>query len=308
MTEPHRATPEQEINELIAVTVYGPDGGDTPSVASAWEVAKLISGLTARVEALWEEMRDRTDTLAAADGDTTSLIFKVTNRIEALEAAQLEQAESHRFCTDAIVGRVEALELARRIQSGTLTPAEQAELGVVPLANLKAAVHRAAAEARDAVMATLSHLSDAEREQVAQELASPAAWRPLNIETTYGSEHAADSVQMTHPRMVVEGTFNHGGETYRYKANATPERDPTTPEPRPASAEVQPAASEIFPVEYADANGEGIRIIMEPADETGRVCWVVRNSRRVNPIYEFPTPEAAYAAHQARAEDEGNHD
>jgi hypothetical protein len=38
---------------------------------------------------------------------------------------------------------------------------------------------------------------------------------------------------------------------------------------------------------------------MEPADETGRVCWVVRNSRRVNPIHEFPTPEAAYAAHQA---------
>jgi hypothetical protein len=80
MTDQHRATPEQEINELIAVTVYGPDGGDTPSVASAWEVAKLISGLTARVEAL--------------------------------EAAQLEQAESHRFCVDAIVRRVEALEAA----------------------------------------------------------------------------------------------------------------------------------------------------------------------------------------------------
>jgi hypothetical protein len=78
MTDQHRATPEQEINELIAVTVYGPDGGDTPSVASAWEVAKLISGLTAR--------------------------------IEALEAAQLEQAESNRFCVDAIVRRVEALE------------------------------------------------------------------------------------------------------------------------------------------------------------------------------------------------------
>jgi hypothetical protein len=46
---------------------------------------------------------------------------------------------------------------------------------------------------------------------------------------------------------------------------------------------------------------------MEPADETGRVCWVVRNSRRVNPIHEFPTPEAAYAAHQARAEDEADH-
>jgi hypothetical protein len=69
---------------------------------------------------------------------------------------------------------------------------------------------------------------------------------------------------------------------------------------RAASAEARPAASEIFPVEYADANGEGIRIIMEPAEETGQVCWVVRNSRRVCPIREFPTPEAAYAAHQAR--------
>jgi hypothetical protein len=213
MTEPHRATPEQEINELIAVTVYGPDGGDTPSVASAWEVAKLISGLTARVEALWEEMRDRTDTLAAADGDTTSLIFKVTNRIEALEAAQLEQAESHRFCVDAIVRRVEALEA---------TPQDK-----------------------------LDRLIALDRED--------------------------------------------------------PTPDPAMDELRAVSAEMRPAASEIFPVEYADSNGEGIRIIMEPADETGRVCWVVRNSRRVNPIHEFPTPEAAYAAHQARAKDEANH-
>jgi hypothetical protein len=38
----------------------------------------------------------------------------LTARVEALEAAQLEQAESHRFCTDAIVGRVEALEAAQQ--------------------------------------------------------------------------------------------------------------------------------------------------------------------------------------------------
>jgi hypothetical protein len=44
-------------------------------------------------------------------------------RIEALEAAQLEQAESHRFCTDAIVRRVEALEAAQRaIRSGPESP------------------------------------------------------------------------------------------------------------------------------------------------------------------------------------------
>lgn len=56
--------------------------------------------------------------------------------------------------------------------------------------------------------------------------------------------------------------------------------------------------SDIFPTEYADSDGGGIRIIMEPADETGQVCWVVRNSRYVNPCHEFPTPEAAYAAHK----------
>lgn len=73
---------------------------------------------------------------------------------------------------------------------------------------------------------------------------------------------------------------------------------------RPAIEPVPPTG--FFPVEYADANGEGIRIIMEPADETGHVCWVVRNSRRVNPIREFPTPEAAYAAHLACPEQESD--
>jgi hypothetical protein len=123
---------------------------------------------------------------------TAACLLELRARIEALEAAQLEQAESNRFCTDAIVRRVEALEAA----------------------------------------------------------------------------HEATAIS----------------------------------ELRAASAEVRPAAKEIFPVEYTDSNGEGVRIIMEPADETGRVCWVVRNSRRVNPIREFPTPEAAYAAHQACAE------
>jgi hypothetical protein len=60
----------------------------------------------------------------------------------------------------------------------------------------------------------------------------------------------------------------------------------------------QPAPA-IFPVEYADADGDGIRIAMEPAEETGQACWVVRNSRHVNPCHEFSTPEAAHAAHQA---------
>jgi hypothetical protein len=90
----------------------------------------------------------------------------------------------------------------------------------------------------------------------------------------------------------------------RVEALEAAQREASMTQLHAASAEDRPAAREIFPVEYADSNGEGIRIIMEPADGTGRVCWVVRNSRRVNPIHGFPTPEAAYAAHQARAEDE----
>jgi hypothetical protein len=64
------------------------------------------------------------------------------------------------------------------------------------------------------------------------------AWRPLNIETTYGSE-AATAQQILRAPMVVEGTFEHGGETYRFKAK--PEREAPMPELRAASAEAQPA-------------------------------------------------------------------
>lgn len=77
-------------------------------------------------------------------------------------------------------------------------------------------------------------------------------------------------------------------------------KDHAVPTSAPAEPN-DPAAPGFFPVEYADADGEGIRILMEPADETGRACWVVRNSRHVNPCREFPTPEAAYAAHRDAA-------
>jgi hypothetical protein len=78
-------------------------------------------------------------------------------------------------------------------------------------------------------------------------------------------------------------------------ADGSPIMEPAPPAQQPPQS-VPPA--EIFPVEYADSDGDGIRILMEPADETGRVCWVVRNSRHVNPCHEFPSPEDAYAAHR----------
>jgi len=45
-----------------------------------------------------------------AGGCMSATILELRSRVKALEAAQLEQAESNRFCTDAIVRRVEALE------------------------------------------------------------------------------------------------------------------------------------------------------------------------------------------------------
>lgn len=57
------------------------------------------------------------------DAQAPSCILELRSRIEALEAAQLDQAESHRFCFYAIVGRVEALEAAQRaIRSGPESP------------------------------------------------------------------------------------------------------------------------------------------------------------------------------------------
>jgi hypothetical protein len=90
--------------------------------------------------------------LGAFASDTRACILELRARVEALEAAQLEQAESHRFCTDAIVRRVEALELAHRIQSVTLTSAERAELGVVTRVQLEAAMLRSASDARQTAM------------------------------------------------------------------------------------------------------------------------------------------------------------
>jgi hypothetical protein len=143
---------------------------------------------------------------ASLDDADSSCILELRARIEALEVAQLEQAESHRFCTDAIVRRVEALEATQHAH------------------------------------ADVSRLSDAEREQVTQLLAKPAAWRPLDIETTCGTEAAtATAQQILRAPIVVEGTFEHRGETYRFKAK--PERESAMAELRAASAEARPAAS-----------------------------------------------------------------
>lgn len=221
-----------------------------------------------------------------------------------------------------------------------------------------------ALEAQQHAHVDLSHLSDAEREQVAQELAKPAAWRPLEVETTYGSEPASDepismatAQQILSPRMV-EGTFEHGGETYRYKATpiatdqelrrawgsvtgedwntalravydlgrqhgsaqATCPHIATSDEGTSYCRLAEQSATPATPMTELRAARSSWSPQRRPAPRPGLVgcsrwsmsmpmvmaseqaCWVVRNSRRVSPFQEFRTPEAAYAAHQARAE------
>jgi hypothetical protein len=87
----------------------------------------------------------------------------------------------------------------------------------------------------------LDRLIALDREDPTPDAAMPKlrAWCPLNIETTYGSEAAADAAQILRAPMVVEGTFEHGGETYRFKTK--PERESAMTELRAASAEAQPA-------------------------------------------------------------------
>jgi len=156
----------------------------------------------------------------ASDDDDASCILELRCRVEALEVAQLEQAESNRFCTDAIVRRVEALEAAQQDKLDRLIAMD------------------ADPDPNDVIVD--------EGEQFHAVTARTNGWRPLDIETTYGSEPASDepismatAQQILRAPRMVEGTFEHGGETYRFKAK--PERESAMAELRAASAEARPA-------------------------------------------------------------------
>ena len=117
-----------------------------------------------------------------------------------------------------------------------------------------------ALEATQHAHADLSRLSDAEREQIYAEMAKPAAWRPLDIETTYGTAPTTTTAQqIMRAPMVVEGTFEHGGETYRFKAK--PERDAPMDELRAASAEARPAKGLVLRVSEANNSRDAIRAV-----------------------------------------------
>jgi hypothetical protein len=69
---------------------------------------------------------------------------------------------------------------------------------------------------------------------VEQIRSKPGSWQSLKVatETTYGDAHDA-AKQILRAPMVVQGTFEHGGETYRFKTK--PERETAMDEPREAS-------------------------------------------------------------------------
>jgi hypothetical protein len=62
----------------------------------------------------------------------------------------------HISITLELAARIEALELALRIQSGNLASSEQTELGVVPAADMKAAAASTASKARGAALSKLA--------------------------------------------------------------------------------------------------------------------------------------------------------
>ena len=122
-------------------------------------------------------------------------IEELCARVEALEACDKEDAncwQAVRASMHAFRTRVEALEATQHAH----VEAKAAEAG-----------------ARCAV------------EQIRSK---PGRWKPFNIDTeiTYGDARAAATAeQILRAPIVVEGTFEHGGETYRFKAK--PERETT---------------------------------------------------------------------------------
>jgi hypothetical protein len=75
---------------------------------------------------------------------------------------KLNRVPDHISITLELASRIEALELALRIQSGNLAPSEQAELGVVPVSSLRAAIDRAATEALTSAMGKLRTTDEAQ--------------------------------------------------------------------------------------------------------------------------------------------------
>lgn len=130
------------------------------------------------------------------------------------------------------------------------------------------------------------------------------SWDELGIdEIVWWAQHCALSLRShsaASPCRVMQSACAEGAN----QAIKNSGMGPDSAHPVALRPDEAPYRVNIFPVEYADSDGDGIRILMEPSEETNQVCWTVRNSRHVNPCHEFPSPEDAYAAHRAGADKE----
>jgi hypothetical protein len=146
--------------------------------------------------------------LATDPRKVTVVINALSARIEALEADQLEQAESRRFCVDAIVRRVEALEAGPD-------------------------AHWRPLHFQQAQVETTYGSGDAQR--IAQELLKP---RAMVVRGSF--EHGGKQFSYEAEAMEAERP-PHQDKLDRLIAldREDPTPDPATPEPRAASAEAQ---------------------------------------------------------------------
>jgi hypothetical protein len=107
------------------------------------------------------------------------------------------------------------------------------------------------------------------------------------VELVAALESDAECVEVEHYDLC-----NMTADQMRRAAELLEQRLPT---PIPV-AERLPRAS-MVPTEYIDLDS-GARIVSEPAEDWPGGCWVVRNSRHINPCKEFHSAEAAYEALQ----------
>ena len=105
----------ESIKNFLAVSVYGPDGPNTPDCADARQVASYLYNLISRVEALELSVRPRDNAKKCSESEempwaAAECLLNLQNRVKELEEFQLELTESHRPCVDAMVRRIEKLE------------------------------------------------------------------------------------------------------------------------------------------------------------------------------------------------------
>ena len=119
--------------------------------------------------------------------------------------------------------------------------------------------------------ATAACLLELRDRLAALEAAQRSDWRPVATETTYGDANAAAAAeQILRAPIVVQGTFEHGGETYRFKAK--PERETAMDELRAASAEARPAGSL---VDRTATDAELCQVHNDAADHAGSALRAV---------------------------------